>query len=87
MSGFWAVVQGLLLGSQGAYLLAVLTGALLPSWPFNALFTPLALFGLLLQRLIYRWLHAADQATYRAAAGLGGLSVLGLWLFYFFAGA
>ncbi|WAC45690.1 hypothetical protein OU997_05845 [Pseudomonas sp. SL4(2022)] len=87
MSRRWGVLQGLLMGQQAGYLLALLLGALLPSWPFNTLFTPLALLGLWLQRLSYRWLATADREAYVGAAGLGGLSMAGLWLFYFYAGA
>ena len=87
MSRRWGMLQGLLMGQQTVYLLAVLLGVLLPSWPFNPLFTPLALLGLWLQWLSYRWLAAVDRGAYVGAAAQGGLSMTGLWLFYFLAGA
>lgn len=43
-----AGLQGFLLGLNGAYLGCVLLGGLLPSWPFNGLFTPAAAIALLL---------------------------------------
>ena len=47
--GAWHFTAGLVAGSTLAYLLAVVLGLLLPSWPFNAFFTPLAALSLALQ--------------------------------------
>jgi hypothetical protein len=76
-------LQGLLLGLNGAYLGSVLLGALLPSWPFNAFFTPVALLSLLLQWLQYSLLTVSQVPRYRGWARIGVLALLLLWLFYF----
>ncbi|NMZ67352.1 hypothetical protein SAMN05216370_3586 [Pseudomonas peli] len=80
-----ARLQGFLLGLNGAYLGCVLLGGLLPSWPFNGLFTPAAAIALLLQDLQYALLTSVQVPYYLVWARIGALALLSLWLFYFFA--
>ena len=49
----WYFTVGLSGGITLAYLLSVLLGLWLPSWPFNALFTPLAVLSLALGWAFY----------------------------------
>ncbi len=78
----WYFTAGLMAGSTLVYLLAVLLGLLLPSWPFNAFFTPLAVLALLLQ-LPYAWrpLESSGQ-RWRMGAVLGAAVLALVWLFY-----
>ena len=83
-SGAWHFVAGLMAGSTMAYLLAVLLGLLLPSWPFNAFFTPLALLGLVLQAP-YLWRPLPSHAAqWRLGASVGASVVTLVWLFHRF---
>ncbi|MDD0842131.1 hypothetical protein [Pseudomonas sp. Gutcm_11s] len=78
----WYCTAGLMGGSNLAYLLAVMLSLLLPSWPFNGFFTPLAVMSLLLQAP-YVWRPAESHAWHwRQGAALGGASVALFWLFY-----
>lgn len=79
-----AALQGLLLGVNGGYLVSVVLGLFVPSWPFNAFFTSAAVIALLLQGLQYVFLTSAQVPYYQTWAGSGALVMLGLWLFYFF---
>ncbi|QKE64818.1 hypothetical protein HNE05_16155 [Aquipseudomonas campi] len=79
----WDFSVGLMSGSTLAYLLVVLLGLLLPSWPFNAFFTPLALLSLALQVPSWAWVDAERGAFLRRGLQLGGLLVVALWLGYF----
>ena len=72
----------LLSGSTLAYLLAVLFGLLLPSWPFNAFFTPLAMLSLALQWPSWRIAEVRRAASLRRGLQVGAALVLVLWLFY-----
>ncbi|HSX72324.1 MAG TPA: hypothetical protein VLF16_15435, partial [Pseudomonas sp.] len=51
-------VFGVICGSTATYVCVMLLGILLPSWPFNLFFTPLALACLLLQWSF--WMVALD---------------------------
>lgn len=76
-AGYFAL--GLMHGSTLAYLLCVLLGALLPSWPFNAFFTPLAL---VLQGGLWMRLRYVDRYWVRHGTLFGIVPVFALWLFY-----
>ncbi|MBC9248980.1 hypothetical protein A9179_01700 [Pseudomonas alcaligenes] len=78
----WDFSVGVMSGSTLAYLLAVLLGLLLPSWPFNAFFTPLALVSLALQGPSWRVADADRGACLRGGLQLGMALVLALWLAY-----
>lgn len=80
----WDFTVGLMSGSTLAYLLAVLLGLLLPSWPFNAFFTPLALVSLALQGPSWRVADALRGACLRQGLLLGAGLVAALWLAYLF---
>ncbi|MDG9926308.1 MULTISPECIES: hypothetical protein [unclassified Pseudomonas] len=83
----WYFTAGLMAGYQLAYLLAVLLGLLLPSWPFNAFFTPLAMLGLALQ-VPYLWRPSAHNGSnWRRGALLGAAALVLAWLFYCHGGA
>lgn len=78
----WYFTTGLMAGSTLVYLFAVLLGLLLPSWPFNAFFTPLAAFSLMLQApYLWRPLGANGQC-WRLGASLGAAALAAVWLFY-----
>lgn len=79
----WDFSVGLMSGSTLAYLLAVLLGLLLPSWPFNAFFTPLAMVSLALQWPSWSATDAVRGTFLRRGLQLGGLLVAVLWLGYF----
>ncbi len=79
----WDFSVGLMSGSTLAYLLAVVLGLLLPSWPFNALFTPLAVFSLALQGPSWLVADAKRGVFLRGGLLVGGLLVGALWLGYF----
>lgn len=79
----WDLSVGLMSGSTLAYLLAVLLSLLLPSWPFNAFFTPLALFSLALQWPYWTAADAVRGTFLRRGLLVGGLLVVALWLGYF----
>lgn len=83
----WYFTVGLSGGITLAYLLSVLLGLWLPSWPFNALFTPMAMLGLALQTPYLRRPHAANLASWRLGALLGGVALVLVWLFYGYGGA
>lgn len=80
----WDFSVGLMSGSTLAYLLAVLLGVLLPSWPFNAFFTPLALVSLGLQWPSWRGVDALRGACLRRGLQIGMALVAALWLAYLF---
>lgn len=83
-SGPWHFAAGLMAGSTMAYLLAVLLGLLLPSWPFNAFFTPLAALSLVLQAP-YLWRSLPSHAArWRLGASVGAAVLALVWLFYRF---
>ncbi|WP_439887266.1 hypothetical protein ACSX1C_17845 [Pseudomonas sp. MBLB4123] len=78
----WHFMAGLMAGSTLAYLLAVLLGLLMPSWPFNAFFTPLAALGLALQAP-YLWRPVEPcGARWCQGASLGAAVLALVWLFY-----
>lgn len=79
----WDFSVGLMSGSTLAYLLAVLLSLLLPSWPFNAFFTPLAVVSLALQWPSWLVNDAERGAFLRRGLQVGGLMVAALWLGYF----
>ncbi|MGL4315417.1 MAG: hypothetical protein ACRCTL_02210 [Pseudomonas sp.] len=80
----WDFTVGLMSGSTLAYLLAVLLGLLLPSWPFNAFFTPLALVSLALQWPSWSVADALRGACLRQGLLIGAGLVAALWLAYLF---
>ena len=83
----WYFTVGLSGGITLAYLLSVLLGVWLPSWPFNALFTPLAVLSLALQTP-YLWRpQAANLASWRLGALLGAAVLALAWLLYGYGGA
>lgn len=79
----WDFSVGLMSGSTLAYLLAVLLGLLLPSWPFNGFFTPLAAVSLALQWPSWSVADAERGTFLRRGLQVGGLLVVALWLGYF----
>ena len=80
--GAWHFTAGLMAGSTLAYLLAVAWGTLLPSWPFNAFFTPLAALALVLQTP-YVWRPVAPHGRrWRFGAALGATVLALVWLYY-----
>ena len=81
----WDLLVGVMSGSTLAYLLAVLIGLLLPSWPFNGFFTSLALVSLALQWPAWEIVDPDRAASLRRGSQAGAAVVLGLWLFYFLA--
>lgn len=83
----WYFTVGLIGGITLAYLLSVQLGLWLPSWPFNALFTPLAMFSLALQTPYLRRPQAANLASWRLGALLGVAAPALAWLFYVYGGA
>ena len=80
--GAWYFTTGLMGGSTLVYLLTVLAGLALPSWPFNAFFAPLAMLVLVLQ-LPYLWRPVAPYGQrWRLGAGWGAAALALVWLFY-----
>lgn len=80
--GAWYFTMGLMAGSTLVYLLAVQLGLLLPSWPFNAFFTPLAAFSLMLQAP-YLWRPVEPHGQHwRLGASMGAAALAVAWLFY-----
>ena len=80
--GTWHFTAGLMGGSTLAYLLTVLVGLALPSWPFNAFFTPLAMLVLAMQ-LPYLWRPLEQEGRrWRQGAVLGATALALVWLFY-----
>ncbi|WP_043308108.1 hypothetical protein [Pseudomonas sp. ML96] len=74
----WLCTAGLMAGSTLVYLLTVMLGQLLPSWPLNGFFTPLAVVSLVLQAPYVR----RPAGPYTLGAVLGGAALLLYWLFY-----
>lgn len=83
----WYFTVGLSGGITLAYLLSVLLGLWLPSWPFNALFTPLAVLSLALQTPDLWRPQAANLASWRLGALLGAAVLALAWLLYGYGGA
>jgi len=78
----WDLLVGVMSGSTLAYLLAVLIGLLLPSWPFNGFFTSLALVSLALQWPAWEFSEPQRASSLRLGLQIGFALLLVLWLFY-----
>jgi hypothetical protein len=74
---------GLMCGTTLGYVLAVLLGLVMRSWPLNAGFTTSAVIGLTLQIPYWRRMWREPEGALRHGL-VGGLLLMGaLWLLYF----
>jgi len=73
---------GLMCGATLGYCVEVLLGLVIASWPFNPLFTSLAVISMVLQASY--WQRMYREPGLMRQGMVGGLMLMGaLWLFYF----